>query len=100
MSEIPKQSIYRFRNADIETYLGIVDPENMKSLGLEQLQLTTNFRSVPSILRFVDSAFSGVMKPPSDGRISPTILPFGNSGGRLEESVPALGPPPWGQGGR
>ena len=84
----PKQSIYRFRNADIETYLGIVDPGNMKSLGLEKLQLTTNFRSVPSILRFVDSVFSGVMQPPSDGLYQPDYLPFGNSGGRLEEPSP------------
>ncbi len=81
----PKQSIYRFRNADIETYLGIVDPENMKSLGLERLKLTTNFRSVPSILRFVDGVFSSMMQPPTDGLYQPDYLPFGNAGGRLEE---------------
>jgi len=31
----PKQSIYRFRNADIETYLEVVDPPRLKSLGLD-----------------------------------------------------------------
>ena len=78
----PKQSIYRFRSADIETYLEIADPDTMRTLGLERLQLTTNFRSVPSILRFVDAAFSGVMKAPSDGLYQPDYLPFGGRGHR------------------
>jgi ATP-dependent helicase/nuclease subunit A len=81
----PKQSIYRFRNADIETYLGIVDPQNMQSLGLDHLQLTTNFRSVPSILRFVDSAFKDLMTAPTDGYYQPDYLPFGNHGNRTQE---------------
>jgi ATP-dependent helicase/nuclease subunit A len=82
----PKQSIYRFRNADIETYMGVVDPRNTRSLGLERLALTTNFRSVPSILNFVDAAFNGVMKVPEDGgRYQPDYLPFGNQGNRREE---------------
>jgi ATP-dependent helicase/nuclease subunit A len=82
----PKQSIYRFRNADIETYLEIVDPRSMDALGLERLQLTTNFRSVPSILRFVDAAFDGLMKAPSDGCYQPDYLPFGDRGDRTTES--------------
>jgi ATP-dependent helicase/nuclease subunit A len=81
----PKQSIYRFRDADIETYLEIADPTAMKALGLERLQLTTNFRSVPSILRFVDAAFTGEMSMPSDGRYQPDYLPFGGRGFREEE---------------
>ncbi len=81
----PKQSIYRFRNADIETYLGIVDPQKIGSFGLERLQLTRNFRSVPSILRFVDAAFESVMKIPEDGSYQPDYLPFGNHGNRKEE---------------
>ncbi len=81
----PKQSIYRFRNADIETYLGIVDPANMLSYGLERLQLTKNFRSVPSILRFVDAAFADLMKAPADGFYQPDYLAFGNRGHRAAE---------------
>lgn len=81
----PKQSIYRFRNADIETYLGIVDPSNVRSLGIERLQLTTNFRSVPSILRFVDAAFEDLMQAPADGCYQPDYLPFGNHGDRTAE---------------
>jgi ATP-dependent helicase/nuclease subunit A len=64
----PKQSIYRFRNADIETYLKIIEPEKRKFLGLDRVELTTNFRSVPSILRFVDAAFESAMKPEEDER--------------------------------
>ncbi len=81
----PKQSIYRFRSADIETYLEIAEPAAMLALGLERLELTTNFRSVPSILRFVDNVFSNVMQAPADGRYQPDYLPFGGEGHRKEE---------------
>ena len=85
----PKQSIYRFRNADIETYLDIVDPERSKCLRLDRLELTTNFRSVPSILKFVDAAFRNVMKKPDDGgRYQPEYLAFGNHGFRKTELHP------------
>lgn len=83
----PKQSIYRFRNADIETYLEVADPRRIGELGLDRLQLTTNFRSVPSILNFVDAAFQDVMKAPEDGaagRYQPDYLAFGGDGGRRE----------------
>jgi ATP-dependent helicase/nuclease subunit A len=81
----PKQSIYRFRNADIETYLEVADKQNMRSRGLERLELTTNFRSVPSILNFVDAAFQGLMKAPEDGFYQPDYLAFENQGNRTEE---------------
>jgi ATP-dependent helicase/nuclease subunit A len=84
----PKQSIYRFRSADIETYLEIADPEAMQALGLERLQLTTNFRSVPSILRFVDAAFVNLMCLPADGRYQPDYLPFGDQAHRTGELDP------------
>ncbi|WP_166345578.1 UvrD-helicase domain-containing protein [Phytoactinopolyspora limicola] len=47
-----KQSIYRFRRADIRTYLDARD-----RLG-ETVSLTTNFRSTPEILGWVNSVFS------------------------------------------
>jgi len=87
----PKQSIYRFRSADIETYLEIADPVNTKGLGLERLQLTTNFRSVPSILHFVDAAFAGIMSAPADGCYQPEYLPFGGQGDRkVETQAPSV----------
>ena len=82
----PKQSIYRFRGADIETYLETVDPARAQDLGLERLALTTNFRSVPTILRFVDEAFKDAMQP--QGKYQPGYLAFGESGSRKQEPAP------------
>ncbi|MGD0308923.1 MAG: UvrD-helicase domain-containing protein [Acidobacteriota bacterium] len=79
----PKQSIYRFRGADIETYLNVADPECMVKRGLERLELTTNFRSVPAILSFVDEAFHGIMKKAADTPFQPDYLPFGGRGDRV-----------------
>ncbi len=80
----PKQSIYRFRGADIETYLETV--EKARGLALERLELTTNFRSVPSILRFVDEAFCESMK--QAGSYQPGYLSFGGRGHRKDEPAP------------
>ncbi len=50
----PKQSIYRFRRADVETYRRVAG-----SLGADaRLSLVTNFRSAPRILAFVNALFS------------------------------------------
>ena len=51
----PKQSIYRFRRADITTYLDV--KKRIKDSGGEILQLSTNFRSGPEICTFVNDAF-------------------------------------------
>ncbi len=51
----PKQSIYRFRRADITTYLAVKD--RIKSVGGSVRQLFTNFRSAPSICAFVNEVF-------------------------------------------
>lgn len=51
----PKQSIYRFRRASIETYL-----DASRHIG-EQVQLTTNFRTVPSVLHWINTVFSEVI---------------------------------------
>jgi ATP-dependent exoDNAse (exonuclease V) beta subunit len=52
----PKQAIYRFRRADVGTY------ESVKGLllknGAELLQLTTSFRSLPSIQAMINRAFA------------------------------------------
>ena len=56
----PKQSIYRFRRADIALY------EDVKQLllaaGAELLHLTTSFRSSPVIQEAVNAAFAPVMQ--------------------------------------
>ncbi len=85
----PKQSIYRFRNADIETYLEIVDPIRREALGLNLLELTTNFRSVPSILGFVDAAFKEAMQTnEDDSQYQPPYLAFEGRGYRKTELQP------------
>jgi ATP-dependent helicase/nuclease subunit A len=59
----PKQSIYRFRRADPRLF-----HEVRTLLVSEPLQLTTNFRSVPGIVAWVDTAFealTGSPHPPS-----------------------------------
>jgi ATP-dependent helicase/nuclease subunit A len=82
----PKQSIYRFRNADIETYLDLVNKTNSGMAGISRLQLRTNFRSVPSILAFVDAAFKEAMNPPEDGgKYQPEYAAFAGQGARSQE---------------
>ncbi|MFC0212168.1 UvrD-helicase domain-containing protein [Paenibacillus chartarius] len=56
----PKQSIYRFRRADISTYNFVKG--RMASFG-EVLQLTQNFRSVQSIGQYVNYAFESKFVP-------------------------------------
>ncbi len=53
----PKQSIYRFRGADLEAY----ESARQEIVGDGALLLTSNFRSVPGILSFVNGAFAELL---------------------------------------
>lgn len=53
----PKQSIYRFRRANIATYLTAQD-----LLG-ETVTLTTNFRTVPPVLTWINTVFTTLIQP-------------------------------------
>jgi len=87
----PKQSIYRFRGADIETYSTVAGKDAMAELGLERLELTVNFRSVPGILGFVDDAFREVMKEAEGKLFQPGYLAFGGHGARAgKQAGPAV----------
>jgi ATP-dependent exoDNAse (exonuclease V) beta subunit len=55
----PKQAIYRFRGTDVGTYWHVC--RQLESQGGRVLQLTTSFRSLPAIQRFVNAAFERVM---------------------------------------
>jgi ATP-dependent exoDNAse (exonuclease V) beta subunit len=55
----PKQAIYRFRGADVETYWRVRD--QLRETGGRVLQLTTSYRGVPAIQRFVNAAFTPAM---------------------------------------
>ena len=48
----PKQSVYRFRRADIATYL-----RARERFGRDGANLVTNFRSVPAIVEWVNAVF-------------------------------------------
>jgi ATP-dependent exoDNAse (exonuclease V) beta subunit len=61
----PKQSIYRFRRADVTVYTEA--KRLLVARGAELLQLTTSFRSVPSLQRAVNAAFAPEMRATSDG---------------------------------
>src|SRR5208337_4429869 len=55
----PKQSIYRFRRADIAIYLQV--KQMLLLRGAEPLYLNTSFRSPPSLQSFVNAAFAPAM---------------------------------------
>jgi len=55
----PKQAIYRFRGTDVATYWRVA--ETVRAAGGHVLQLTTSYRSLPAIQRFVNAAFSQEM---------------------------------------
>jgi len=55
----PKQSIYRFRRADVAVYRDVC--ERLVSCGAVAVKLTASFRSVPQLQASVNAAFSPVM---------------------------------------
>src|SRR6516162_6864811 len=105
----PKQSIYRFRRADVAIYLQV--KEMLLARGAEPLYLSTSFRSPPSLQSLVNAAFAPVMaRTTADGQYvplenwrteiieRPTIValpvprPYGDYGTivnfRIDESLP------------
>jgi len=58
----PKQSIYRFRRADLRVY-----DDARTRLGLTDVALIENFRSVPEIIAFVNTVFSDVLTDDAPG---------------------------------
>jgi ATP-dependent helicase/nuclease subunit A len=61
----PKQSIYRFRRADVALYEAA--KRRLLARGAELVHLTTSFRSVPSIQAMVNAAFAPLMSGGEDG---------------------------------
>ncbi|MEO7476242.1 MAG: 3'-5' exonuclease, partial [Gemmatimonadales bacterium] len=56
----PKQSIYRFRRADVTVWSGVQEAFESKGLG-RVITLEENFRSVPAIVGFVDASVGKVL---------------------------------------
>ena len=65
----PKQSIYRFRRADISMYL-----QAQETIGAELVQLTANFRSTEPIIDWVNFVFDGLIKYRPDAQAAFTRL--------------------------
>ena len=62
----PKQSIYRFRRADIVTYADV--RERMTGQGALERRLETNFRSRPSLVEYFNERLPGLLgERPEDG---------------------------------
>ena len=65
----PKQSIYRFRRADISLYL-----DTQKKYETGQLQLSTNFRSTPEIISWINKVFGDLINSREGSQPSYTPL--------------------------
>ncbi len=69
----PKQSIYRFRRADVEIY------NRAKNLLLKKgrrSDIVMNFRSVPSIVHWVNHIFTDLMKREGELEFQPDYMPI------------------------
>jgi len=92
----PKQSIYRFRRADIETYEKAKEKLEAKGDGLKAFQ---NFRTVPSIISWVNRVFADLIQPSEEGHFQPAYIPLTAHPDRKElvanqPGVILLAPPP------
>jgi len=61
----PKQSIYRFRRADVSLYESV--KRRLLDQGAALLHLSTSFRGAPAIQAFVNEAFAPLIKPNPKG---------------------------------
>ena len=77
----PKQSIYRFRGADIAVYEAA---KSFVEAGGERRELTHNFRSVPGVLDWVNAAFRELFVPRE--RAQPDYLELTGQRGSVPET--------------
>jgi ATP-dependent exoDNAse (exonuclease V) beta subunit len=68
----PKQSIYRFRRADVALYESV--KKRLLAQGAELVLLTVSFRSVPRIQQAVNAAFEPLMQGATPSQ--PTYVPL------------------------
>src|SRR5690606_8434998 len=85
----PKQSIYRFRRADISIYNFV--KKRIAQSGGAVLQLTQNFRSVKAIGNFVNYAFASMFAAPGSSG-APAGGPGAVSSTVANESSTSLSP--------
>ena len=68
----PKQSIYRFRRADVALYQEV--KHNLVSKGARLLYLTVSFRATPELHAMINAAFAPLM--PADSPTQPGYAPL------------------------
>jgi ATP-dependent exoDNAse (exonuclease V) beta subunit len=92
----PKQSIYRFRRADVAVYRDVC--ERLVAGGAIPVKLTASFRSVPQIQACVNAAFSSVMTgdPVTLQSDYVRLSPYRNDPGRQPAVVSLPVPAPYG----
>ena len=66
----PKQSIYRFRRADIAAYMAARD----QTPAADVVQLTTNFRSTRPVIEWINTVFGRMIV--ADGHVQATYTPL------------------------
>jgi ATP-dependent helicase/nuclease subunit A len=95
----PKQAIYRFRGTDVSTYRRV--SRHLELHGGRIVQLTTSYRSVPAIQRFVNAAFSVEMCA-NEHALQPDYVPLAPYRA-ADDSQPAIValpvPKPYGRSG-
>jgi ATP-dependent helicase/nuclease subunit A len=69
----PKQSIYRFRRADVGIYRSVY--EMLQAAGARRVTLRTSFRARPNIQRAINTAFEQVMSG-DDDRLQAAYVPL------------------------
>ncbi|MHB2020252.1 MAG: UvrD-helicase domain-containing protein, partial [Candidatus Xenobia bacterium] len=69
----PKQSIYRFRRADVALYQSV--RQHLETVGATRLHLQVSFRSVPSIQEAVNAAFAERMQETTSQAAYVPLLP-------------------------
>jgi ATP-dependent helicase/nuclease subunit A len=93
----PKQSIYRFRRADVQVYHDVC--RQLLGHGARHLTLTTSFRSTPALQRVVNAGFASAMVE-NDDTLQAGYIPLSpsRSASRTQPSVVALPvPKPYGR---
>ncbi len=86
----PKQSIYRFRRADLDLYHATV--ERLLAAGAERLELTTSFRSLPELQTVVNATFARRFTGGHQARYVPLTpwRPSGRGGDGARDAVPPV----------
>lgn len=72
----PKQSIYRFRRADITAYMAARD----RTPATDVVQLTTNFRSTRPVIDWINTVFGRLIV--ADSHVQPSYTPLHPAPGR------------------